>query len=52
MESVVNLEFKVGSLRLFEDFVAILLLINLDIFYMKCVAWYFNYDFECFLVVG
>lgn len=52
VEFIVNLEFKVGFLRLFEDFAVILLSINLDIFYMKCVVWYFNYDFECFLVVG
>lgn len=52
VEFIVNLEFKVGFLCLFEDFVVILLLINLDIFYMKCVVWYFNYDFECLLVVG
>ncbi|KAK7823583.1 hypothetical protein U0070_004697 [Myodes glareolus] len=47
-----NSELKAGSLRLSEDSAATLLSINSDTPYMKCVAWYLNYDPECLLAVG
>ncbi|XP_055203878.1 GATOR2 complex protein MIOS isoform X2 [Gorilla gorilla gorilla] len=52
VESTVNSELKAGSLRLSEDSAATLLSINSDTPYMKCVAWYLNYDPECLLAVG
>ncbi|XP_036022025.1 GATOR2 complex protein MIOS isoform X3 [Mus musculus] len=52
VESAVNSELKAGSLRLSEDSAATLLSINSDTPYMKCVAWYLNYDPECLLAVG
>ncbi|XP_059789887.1 GATOR complex protein MIOS isoform X3 [Balaenoptera ricei] len=52
VESTVNSEFKAGSLRLSEDSAATLLSINSETPYMKCVAWYLNYDPECLLAVG
>uniref|UniRef100_A0A8C6QT82 Uncharacterized protein n=1 Tax=Nannospalax galili TaxID=1026970 RepID=A0A8C6QT82_NANGA len=45
VECAVNSKFKAGSL-------STLLLINSVIPYMKCVAWYLNYDSECLLAVG
>lgn len=52
VESTVNSELKAGSLRLSEDSAATLLSINSDTPYMKCVAWYLDYDPECLLAVG
>nr|KAF6418966.1 meiosis regulator for oocyte development [Rousettus aegyptiacus] len=52
VESTVNSELKAGSLHLSEDSAATLLSINSDTPYMKCVAWYLNYDPECLLAVG
>ncbi|XP_057586984.1 GATOR complex protein MIOS isoform X2 [Hippopotamus amphibius kiboko] len=52
VESTVNSELKAGSLRLSEDSAATLLSINSETPYMKCVAWYLNYDPECLLAVG
>nr|XP_048304895.1 GATOR complex protein MIOS isoform X2 [Myodes glareolus] len=52
VESAMNSELKAGSLRLSEDSAATLLSINSDTPYMKCVAWYLNYDPECLLAVG